>query len=56
MTEKDYELIARAFSAYADSDRALQDRLQSIARLMSNLLKQDNPRFNKETFLKSFGL
>ena len=74
MTRKDYELIARTFRIYAESDKdsmAYQDskgiqhteadqarhtRLDCLAYSLANQLKQDNPNFNKNTFLVACGL
>jgi hypothetical protein len=68
MTRKDYELIARTLKAYADADaltrqgtatkaeQMMHYRLKGIADSLSYSLQQDNPRFNRETFLKACGL
>ena len=37
-------------------DTAREIRLQSIVDSFANVLSSDNPRFNRETFLKACGL
>ena len=72
MTRKDYELLAAVFKRYTDADKAgdaatghqeqseadkaRQSRLKALALALSDSLKQDNPRFNAETFLKACGI
>jgi hypothetical protein len=40
----------------SDTDKARQSRLQALALTLSDSLKQDNPNFNRDTFLKAAGL
>jgi len=57
MTRKDYELIAEVFSdhnrRYGRRTAAVADEL---AEDMADALKEDNPRFDRERFLKACGL
>jgi hypothetical protein len=38
------------------ADDSMHYRLKSIADSLANVLQQDNPRFNRETFYKAAGL
>ena len=40
----------------SEADKARQSRLQALALTLSDSLKQDNPNFNRETFLKACGI
>ena len=40
----------------SETDRARITRLECMAESMCNALRLDNPRFNRETFLKACGL
>lgn len=66
MTRKDYELIAGILKAYANLDKIheaegrkshtndlLKFRLECIVDSFANVLGSDNPRFNRETFIKA---
>jgi hypothetical protein len=60
MTKKDYELIAQAITATsAEFARQGEDAFPYLAELAENLatmLEDDNPRFNRSTFLKACGV
>ena len=66
MTRKDYELIAGILKAYAQLDKIretegnadhthdlLKHRLECIVESFAHVLHRDNPRFNRETFIKA---
>jgi hypothetical protein len=66
MTRKDYELIAAILRAYANLDKInevegktshtsdlLKYRLECIVDSFANVLGSENPRFNRETFIKA---
>jgi len=40
----------------SDTDRARASRLLLLANTLANSMKQDNPNFNRDTFLKACGL
>ena len=42
--------------AQSDTDRARANRLLLLANTLANNMKQDNPNFNRDTFLKACGL
>jgi len=65
MTRKDYRLIADAFNmtvlALKDNSRMLRPDIQEtgiyrVAVTLSSLLVEDNPRFNKDKFMRACGL
>ena len=64
MTKKDYELIAEAIAYAAELSKVLggidaetRDRVTSlIANKLASGLEMDNPRFNREMFLKACGV
>lgn len=61
MTRKDYELIASVFKgpvfrARQHGSELILSLLHNMAEDMASKLKADNPRFNKETFLRASGL
>jgi hypothetical protein len=65
MTRKDYELIAGVLSDaldsfYADHNRGLLHNAPSmhgmVAESMADALAADNPRFDRERFLKACGV
>lgn len=52
MTKKDYELISQAIAdVHCDSEAQLM-----IAESISNALEGENPRFNRDLFLRSCGV
>ena len=57
MTKKDYELIAETIRAsklnWAGNNNGLVD---DISRALSDTLAKENPRFNREIFLKACGV
>jgi hypothetical protein len=62
MTRKDYILIAAAFKRAREhvgvdfgADRALQG-IEEAAVVLSGELARDNPRFDRERFLKAAGV
>lgn len=59
MTRKDYELIAGVLSnLYADFNNGGEDTvsLSLVAQELAEVLETDNPRFNRETFLRACGI
>ncbi len=57
----DSDSITAAYNAKhnrppSEADTARITRLECMAESMCNALRQDNPRFNRETFLKACGL
>lgn len=40
----------------SEADRARQGRIKALALTLSDNMKQDNPNFNRDTFLKACGL
>lgn len=60
MTKKDYELIAGAISfavdKYDGEDWTMLGAGAAIAGLIADELAEDNPRFNREMFLKACGV
>jgi hypothetical protein len=40
----------------SDTDRARASRLLLLANTLANNMKQDNPNFNRDTFLQACGL
>ena len=55
MTRKDYELIAQVFANFTGDQGDVIDR-DKMANALANALEQDNPRFNRETFLIASGV
>lgn len=58
MTRKDYELIARAIAGSAMSiptDAQIVQR-RFTATMVADALASDNPRFDREKFLKACGV
>ena len=61
MTKKDYALVAKCVSAMLDKYPVDTHRLQRIAvyNLVGKLVSEfqlDNPKFNKDKFIKACGL
>lgn len=57
MTRKDYVLLADAIKAVADSiDYPERLGAQLAANEIAHRLQRDNPRFDRERFLKAAGL
>lgn len=59
MTRKDYELIARALkraAAEAQAEGHDLDALRTGAIELAYSLADDNPRFDRERFMKACGL
>lgn len=66
MTKKDYEALAAVFRAYIEQVSAVRPQAERhshaliaatyLAREMSNVLAQDNPRFCTITFLTKAGV
>jgi hypothetical protein len=65
MTRKDYILIADAFqmtvNALKDNERMLRPDIQEtgiyrVAVTLCSLLKDNNPRFNSDKFMRACGL
>jgi hypothetical protein len=59
MTKKDYELIAGYVNVLRVSYRIGSEALEVLENQtegLCELLEQDNPRFNRDTFLKACGL
>ena len=63
MTRKDYELIAKAIKAAKPSDSTMADYAEMTRKLgwrntvhsVAEALAGDNPRFDRERFLKACG-
>lgn len=53
MSKKDYERIARALRIWRPSEPNEQQLYLSIVDQIAEVLKEDNPRFNKELFLRA---
>lgn len=69
MTKKDYELIASAFKKDVDflnetiekqvKNRTFKDALSNVrtmANTMATVLEVDNPKFDRDRFLKACGV
>lgn len=62
MTRKDYVLIAAALKAtyrpqlVDDHTRGINDGVAAAAESLAIELKRDNPRFDRERFLKAAGV
>lgn len=58
MTKKDYELIARVFTRHCKVSHvdAKAREAMDMAYDMADALAQDNPRFNRNKFLKACGV
>lgn len=66
MTRKDYVAIANCFSVLRSewANRVVQDGYEEIrigavwqaARLIAEMMSRDNPRFDRERFLKACGV
>ena len=54
MTRKDYELIAKVLKDFVGDSGDVIDR-DRIAYELSNVLAQENPRFDRERFLVASG-
>lgn len=55
MTKKDYELIAKAISRVTAMPAPYRYGGQYSALALADVLGKDNPRFDKERFLKACG-
>jgi len=58
MTRKDYELIAKAIAEAFEWEQGKTEREHAISRvahILANSLRNDNPRFNEDRFLKACG-
>lgn len=53
MTKKDYELIASAIHKMSSLDHGAH---LYVADMLAVTLKQDNPRFKRDVFLKACGI
>lgn len=54
MTRKDYELIAKVLK---NSDEVADDMTRNaLADMFADALEDENPRFNRETFLRACGI
>ena len=54
MTKKDYEIIAQAINeAMVDHDDRLFYHVYNVVMGIATALERENPRFNKEKFLKA---
>ncbi len=57
MTRKDYVLLAEAIKAATSAiDHPERLGAQLVANEIAHRLQQDNPRFDRERFLKAAGL
>ena len=59
MTRKDYELIAGVISMTAREFRGVEDgtnACRDIATFLASRLENDNPRFDRDRFLKACGV
>jgi predicted secreted Zn-dependent protease len=58
MTRKDYILIAAALKAARKYDECPADQAvcDNVAQELANALARDNPRFDRERFLKAAGV
>lgn len=61
MTKKDYEKIANVFyKTLGTIDRSwfeeATDHVERVACNMADMLAQDNPRFDRDRFLKACGV
>jgi hypothetical protein len=60
MTKKDYELIAQALADisenYEGDDWTVSGVIGLMAGKLANKLESENPRFNREMFLKACGV
>jgi hypothetical protein len=62
MTKKDYELIAKAIYGSLIQSGKLEwqdqyaDQFRMTARHISTALERDNPRFDKDRFMKACGV
>lgn len=56
MTERDYVLIAGVIAHCVDHtspNTTGRQAVSNVARRMADALERDNPRFNRDTFLKA---
>lgn len=60
MSRKDYEAIARCVAGaaygYDDRDHPSVETCCEIAASLATVMAQDNPRFDRERFLKACGV
>lgn len=58
MSRKDYELIARAFASAGSSmdSRVANQVVLFAATVVADALATDNPRFDRDRFLKASGV
>ena len=59
MTKKDYVMIAEIFKSNREDFIEGEDGytvIQIMAHQIANALQEDNPRFNREIFLKACGV
>ena len=57
MTKKDYILIARAFARYKFTNTTGEpDKVKWIINELVEILKNDNPNFDSQKFLKACGI
>ena len=55
MTRKDYELIAASFHAIVERAPVDDTALRDTALELAHRLRQDNPAFNRNTFMWACG-
>lgn len=53
MSKKDYQRIARAFRIWKPGDEPGQQLWLAIVYQIATELKEDNPRFCRETFVRA---
>ncbi len=59
MTKKDYETIAKIIAQVQREFRGVEDgvnALRDVAVFLASDLERDNPRFDRERFLKACGV
>ena len=57
MTKKDYVLIANVFNKFCDPQKKERFIIAcDIAYIMSDTLQSENPRFDREKFLRACGV
>ncbi len=59
MTRKDYELIAERISSSREADARNgreEELLDSVSRRLADALASENPRFDRERFLRACGV
>lgn len=56
MTKKDFETIAKIIASMPSFAASLRDQKNSTARQFADALANENPRFDRERFLKACGV